>query len=110
MLKIKMTELVPRYPKHYVVEMFDHEIKVATLDLAEKENFFEVDDFSVVFEYRRKGYGTKLIKFASQFAKKELYLLVYKANATACKFYTSVGFTLVHNCDSLYEATLKLEN
>lgn len=108
MLKIKMNLIKIKGQKQYgVVQLFDFGIQVATLLLIERENSYEIDDFSVFQTYRRKGYGTKLIKFVLQFAKKDLYLSVYKTNSIACKFYERIGFKIEHNCDQLYEATLK---
>ena len=68
---------------------------VASLYVKKYKESYVIRDVFVLSEYRRKGYGKKLIQGILQFLipkKKEIILYVDSTNKIASNLYTSMGF------------------
>lgn len=91
--------------KIYVIK--DNEVIVgyAITCIKEKENHgmrkrkqFDIEAIGIGEEYRRKGYGTKLLNYLKDLAKElectDMYLTVNEENIPAIKNYEKFGFKL----------------
>lgn len=91
--------------KIYVIK--DNEVIVgyALTCIKEKENHgmrkrkqFDIEAIGIGEEYRRKGYGTKLLNYLKDLAKElectDMYLTVNEENIPAIKNYEKFGFKL----------------
>lgn len=72
---------------------------------------FYFDSIDVMPEFQNKGYGTCLMSFARDYAKKlgcyEMFLLTNKSNTSACKCYEKSGAISESNDDIVYVYNFK---
>ena len=65
------------------------------LEKPDGRKVFYLDAIDVMPEYQSKGYGTGLISFACEYAKRsdcyKMYLITNKSNISACKCYEKAG-------------------
>ncbi|MBW3019767.1 GNAT family N-acetyltransferase [Candidatus Woesearchaeota archaeon] len=77
----------------YVFEL--NSIPVGYVTFVKEDETFYVNDFQVRKEFQQKGFGSEIMEFLEDFAKKnkgkEIKLLVFKDNP-ALKFYLKHGF------------------
>ena len=61
--------------------------------------YSELTDLGVIPQYRRKGYGTELVKYAENLSKEAsafcMYITTYAGDKTAISFYMNYGYSPV---------------
>ena len=71
--------------------------------LKEEESYFELEDFFVIKDRRRLGFGSNVLGKCleqARAAKKPVMLEVYKKNLGAIRFFERYGFTILEDLGS----------
>ena len=98
-------ELFQNSLARYIVLEHEDDI-VAYMGMWFIHNEIHITNFAVAPDYRKKGFGTKLLRFINLFAKtkgfKYITLEVRRSNDTARRLYESVGFSTIGVRPSYY--------
>lgn len=75
--------------------VYDNNQFIGIFKLTKEKDYYELDDFYIVEEYRNKGYGTCILKECIKNLPITLY--VFKNNKVAYELYITYGFEILED-------------